>query len=139
MDDKRWYAKGLRFECTQCGNCCRSHGAYAYVYLSEADIQAIALHLGLERAEFLTRHCELDRGWVTLRTTDPACTFLRPDNTCGIYPVRPKQCATWPFWTENLERATWEGPVSECCPGIGTGPVHAADEIDRLARETDAI
>jgi Fe-S-cluster containining protein len=52
---------------------------------------------------------------------EPACAFLDENNRCKIYPVRPKQCATWPFWTENLERAAWEGPVKDCCPGIGKG------------------
>ena len=69
---------------------------------------------------------------------DPACPFLGADNRCHIYPVRPKQCATWPFWEENLERASWDGPVRECCPGIGSGPLHSAEEVERLAAETEA-
>lgn len=137
MIPKSWYANGLRFQCTQCGNCCRNHGAYAYVYLNEADVQSVAAHLGLERAAFLARHCVEEDGFVVLRMDAPACPFLLPDNRCGIYPVRPKQCATWPFWKDNLDPATWNGPVKACCPGIDTGPLHSAQEIDRLARETE--
>ena len=76
-------------------------------------------------------------GWVTLQMAEEACRFLREDHTCAIYPVRPKQCATWPFWEENLERERWEGPVRERCPGIGQGRLHSAEEIERLARETE--
>jgi Fe-S-cluster containining protein len=137
MPAKPWYHAGLRFSCTQCGNCCRNHGAYSYVYLAERDIEAIAAHLGLTRKRFLRDYCKREGGWVSLRMDRPACPFLQADNRCGIYPVRPKQCATWPFWKENLERATWDGPVRECCPGLDKGELHPATEVERTARETD--
>lgn len=137
MAPNPWYSKGLRFECTQCGNCCRNHGEYAYVYLAEADVEAIAGHLGLGREEFLSTWCEREDGHVVLRMDRPSCPFLDRDGRCRIYPVRPKQCATWPFWRENLDRATWEGPVKDCCPGIGRGPLHPASEVERLAAETE--
>lgn len=137
MGHKPWYDKGLRFNCTQCGNCCRNHGDYSYVYLAERDIEAIAAHLGLSREAFLERHCQSEEGWVSLRTDAPACPFLEEDHSCAIYPVRPKQCATWPFWEENLEKATWEGPVKDCCPGLDWGTLYPAEEVERLARETE--
>ena len=58
MTPKPWYGKGLRFECTSCGNCCRNHGDYTFVYLAEADIEAISGHLDLDREAFLERYCE---------------------------------------------------------------------------------
>lgn len=133
-----WYAAGLRFECTRCGSCCRNHGDYAWVYLADADVSAIAAYVGLSEAELLARYCREEDGWTALRMDRPACPFLRDDQSCAIYPVRPKQCATWPFWKENLRRATWEGPVKACCPGIGRGPTHSRAEIERSARETEA-
>jgi len=138
MSHKPWYDKGLRFACTQCGNCCRNHGAYTYVYLADHDVGAIAEHLGLSRRAFLREYCQEEDGWVTLRMDAPACRFLLEDNRCAIYPVRPKQCATWPFWEENLERSVWEGEVSDCCPGIGKGEVTPAAEVERIAAETEA-
>lgn len=137
MTPKPWYHKGLRFSCTQCGNCCKNHGDYSYVYLAEKDIEAIAAHLELPRERFLRDYCRREDGWVTLRMDQPACPFLQADNRCGIYPVRPKQCATWPFWAENLQRAAWEGPVRECCPGLDHGPLHTVAEIEQKARETE--
>lgn len=137
MDAKPWYGKGLRFECTQCGNCCRNHGAYSYVYLSEREVAAIAARVGLTRPDFLSRYCVIEDGWTVLRMDSPACPFLGSDNRCGIYAVRPKQCATWPFWKENLVESEWHGAVKECCPGIGSGPLVDAATIDRLARETE--
>jgi len=137
MAHKVWYENGLRFSCTRCGNCCRNHGAYTYVYLAQADVSAIARHLGLAEPEFLARHCQIEDGYVSLRMDAPACPFLEPGNTCAIYPVRPKQCATWPFWKENLRRETWEGEVKADCPGIDRGELHPREEIERIARENE--
>jgi len=135
MSSKPWYHKGLKFGCTQCGNCCRNHGEYSFVYLTPPEVTAIAGWLGVSRKEFLARYCTREDGAVTIRTDSPACPFLKEDNRCGIYPVRPKQCATWPFWRENLERAVWEDEVSACCPGIGKGEMHSAEEIEETASE----
>lgn len=135
MSSKPWYESGLRFGCTRCGNCCRNHGDYTYVYLAEADVSAIAQHLGLAPAAFLERYCREEGGWVSLRMDEPACPFLEAGNTCAIYPVRPKQCATWPFWKENLSRAAW-AEIAKDCPGIGKGELHPRAEVERVARET---
>ena len=63
--------------------------------------------------------------------------MLDGDGRCRVYPVRPLQCATWPFWTENLKPETWNGPVRETCPGIGQGRLYSRAEIERLAAERD--
>jgi Fe-S-cluster containining protein len=138
MPQEPWYRNGLRFECTQCGNCCRNHGEYSRIYLAPRDVAAIAGHLGLSEDTFRERWCEREDGWTILRTDAPACPFLGEEGRCGIYPVRPKQCATWPFWEENLERAAWEGPVADCCPGLGKGPLYSREEIEGRAAETEA-
>jgi uncharacterized protein len=136
--DNPWYANGLRFSCQRSGNCCKTHGEYAFIYLADQDVLAISRHLGLEPAEFRSKHCAEDEGYTILQIDAPRCPFLAPDNSCSIYPVRPKQCATWPFWQENLEdQARWEGPVKQCCPGIGQGELHSSEEIEELADETE--
>ena len=58
MSQPKWYADGLRFACTQCGNCCRNHGEYTYVYLTEVELREIPAHLGLSRKEFLERSAD---------------------------------------------------------------------------------
>lgn len=131
-----WYSEGLRFGCTACGACCTTHGECAYVYLAEGDVRAIAHYLKLERAEFLERYCKRDDGRVILRMDEPACAFLDERKRCRIYPVRPKQCATFPFWEEHLEPARW-AQLRTFCPGVDTGPLHPAAEVLRLARETE--
>jgi len=133
-----WYADGLSFECTGCGDCCRTHGEYAFVYLAARDVTAIAGFLGMTRLDFLNAYCATDPdGDVHLKKLVGDCDFLEAGGGCRIYPVRPKQCETWPFWRENLEEATWRGAVAPCCPGIGRGRRYSAEEIDTIADERD--
>src|ERR1044072_7741905 len=94
MEPKPWYSNGLRLQCTGCGNCCRNHGEYSFVNLTEVELRAIPQYLGITREEFLDRYCTKEPGSLwTLRMDSPACPFLDADNRCSIYPVRPMQCA----------------------------------------------
>lgn len=139
MADARWYEEGLRFQCTQCGNCCRNHGDYTYVYLTEVELEEMPAFLGLTRSEFLRRYGTKEPGsFWSLRMDQPACPFLSEDGRCQVYEVRPKQCRTWPFWEENLVEEVWKGPVKDCCPGLDQGKLTSADEVDRIAAETEA-
>ncbi|HTL52312.1 MAG TPA: hypothetical protein VL860_07060 [Planctomycetota bacterium] len=50
---------------------------------------------------------------------------------CSIYPVRPTQCRTYPFWKSVLDRigdSAWR-MHSESCPGINHGRTWTAEEI----------
>jgi len=135
----RWYEDGLAFECTACGKCCRDHGEYAFVYVSSRDLTALLAETGLDEATFLERYCAEDDGWTVLKRNGDACIFLDDKGHCGVYRARPKQCATWPFWLDNLEsRRVWEGPVKDCCPGIDQGPKRSADEALSIALENEA-
>lgn len=136
--DTRWYKDGLAFECTACGKCCRDHGEYTYVYVSDKDLQGLSAALSISEAEFLALYCsELD-GWTILNRKAEACVFLNDKGQCDVYLSRPKQCSTWPFWVDNLDaKRTWDGPVASCCPGIGEGALTTADEVDRIAKENE--
>jgi len=137
MGAEPWYRDGLRFECTACGACCRTCGEWAYVYVAARDAAAIAAHLGIDRERFAADFCDRDGGWLHLKMPSDDCVFLDSSGRCRVYPVRPRQCASWPFWTENLDRETWEGPISARCPGVGRGRLYSAEEIERIARERD--
>lgn len=135
-----FYRDGIRFECTGCGGCCVDHGDNIYVYLSESDVAAISRHLGLSHLHFFETYCESEDGYICLKSTGPACVFLHQADgvsRCRVYPVRPKQCATWPFWTENLNRNTWLSEIAPSCPGIGRGKRYTALAIEQIARERD--
>ncbi len=138
---KPWYAAGLRFECTGCGRCCINHGDEdAFVYLTKAEVKAMADHLAQDIETFKTTYCTTDDGDLILKDNGDRCIFLEADtNRCGVYEARPRQCKTWPFWSENLAHAEWNGSVKDLCPGIDQGRLYTRKEIEDLAAWTDAL
>ena len=122
IDPEVWYAQGLRFECTQCGNCCS--GFPGYVWLTLEDMERIAAYLKLTRDEFTRKFVrQVGERYSLVEKYDYDCTFLTRDRKtgksgCMIYPVRPTQCRTWPFWNQNLRSPeAWKG-ASDHCPGM---------------------
>jgi len=136
-----WYAEGLSFSCTRCGNCCG--GAPGYVWVQPADIIAIAAHLGMPPARFETQHTRrVGRRQSLLELPGGDCEFLvrDPDGTtrCRIHTVRPVQCRTWPFWKSNLHSArAWEAAARHC-PGINHGQHHPLPVIQEALRQNAA-
>ena len=109
-----WYKKGLRFQCTGCGACCSKEPGY--VWLSAAEIHAIADHLQISKEEFLRRYTRSIFGRISLLENKITfdCVFLK-DNKCQIYSARPMQCRTFPWWKENLESpAAWRETAVRC-------------------------
>jgi len=128
-DSLPWYHEGLRFECTQCGNCCT--GAPGVVWVTEDEMRSIAEFRGLSIGEMRIHYTRLVGGRMTLREfANGDCTFLDPQSRrCTIYPVRPAQCRTWPFWNSNLESPeTWTRGQS-VCPGMGKGELVSLEII----------
>ena len=130
---------GLRFECTQCGRCCRNNGEFAHVYLNREEVVALADFLGLRPSVFRRRHTFKDEyGWTQLRTSGPRCPFLDDDNgTCTVYEARPTQCRTFPFWRETIRDGEWTQEVRENCEGVGRGRLYSIQEAEVLMREMD--
>jgi len=125
-----WYADGLAFECTRCGACCT--GDPGFVWVTEEELAAIARFLGQPLSEVRDLHARRSRGRITLREkANGDCVFFDRRKGCTIYPVRPPQCRTWPFWGSNVATPEdWER-TCEVCPGSGTGEVIPVEEITR--------
>lgn len=141
---KPWYRRGLRFTCSECGGCCT--GAPGFVFVRKEDIARIAAHIGRSDEGLTSEHIRRVGSRYSL-TEDPKngdCCFLKRDGdrlTCEIYPVRPKQCRTWPFWNINLETAEAWKDVSDGCPGVNCGTLHTfeAIEISRKAKRVEDV
>ncbi len=126
-----WYADGLSFSCTQCGNCCT--GPSGYVWMPRRDLEAIADYLGLSHDEFTQRYTRLVGDRLALVDQHGGdCIFLTEDRQCSIQPVKPRQCRTYPFWPRLVaSRKNWQ-EESESCPGIGGGARYTQAEIDAI-------
>jgi Fe-S-cluster containining protein len=126
----------LRFACTGCGACCTG-GAGHEVETSAAEQEAIRGFLNLSRAWFRRRYLTRDRRGIRLGR-DGRCPFLGDDNRCRIYPVRPTQCRTYPWWPELIsERSDWDEEARRC-EGMNRGAIVPLARIERmLARERE--
>ena len=125
-----WYQDGLRFRCTRCGHCCT--GAPGYVWVNDEEVAAIAQHRGQTPAEVEALFTRTVGRRCSLRERPNGdCVFYDQKAGCTIYPVRPRQCRTWPFWESNV--ATPEDWERTCavCPGSGRGELIPAEEITR--------
>lgn len=131
-----WYVAGLHFECQKCGGCCSGPGE-GYIWVTRPEIELIAdflkIPVGQLRQKYLKR--------VGLRTTiieqsaTKDCIFLRKikgQKKCIIYPVRPGQCRTWPFWSENLANPSAWNKTAHKCPGINRGKLHSFEKIQKI-------
>ena len=127
---KPWYHEGLRFTCTQCGNCCT--GEPGNVWVDDAEMTAIAEQVGMSLPEFTKSRTKVGSRGRTLREkANGDCVFYDKKQGCTIYAVRPRQCRTWPFWDSNVgTRGNWEA-VQEGCPGAGKGELIPIEEITR--------
>lgn len=126
--------QGIRFECVAgCTGCCSIPG---YILVTEPEFAPIAEFLGLSVGRFKKQY--IKRYWknqFALNFPDSApCGFLS-EAGCRIYPVRPSQCETFPFWPENMTDSDAWDTVRKMCPGIDRGRLYTVDEItDIMAR-----
>jgi len=124
-----FHAKGLRFECTGCGTCCRARaGKPSWVYVTLDERRRLARHLKLSTSAFTRRYCAKTHGFWHLREPNHDCLFLE-GGRCSVYAARPGQCRTFPFWRENMGADAWARTAREC-EGIGRGRVWSREEIE---------
>jgi uncharacterized protein len=116
-DHSPWYAEGLRFECTGCGQCCT--GTPGYIWVNDEEIQNIAAFLKLSLEEFSNRYLRRVKGRLSLLELPKSfdCIFLK-DKKCQIYSVRPIQCRTYPWWPQNLKSEKDWREAARFCEGI---------------------
>jgi Fe-S-cluster containining protein len=155
-----WYAEGLHFSCTQCGNCCT--GGPGYVWISIEEVVRLAEHLKLSPEQVVERYCRKIDGKFSLKerrnregTYD--CIFLKeekppkalpnargevdqvplPVKKCSVYDARPLQCRTWPFWPENLSSRTRWNDSGRRCPGINEGRKFTRRQVEAVCDAAD--
>jgi uncharacterized protein len=126
-----WYKDGLRFTCTQCGDCCT--GAAGYVWVNDAEIRAIAAAIGeTDLAAFeekYVRKVGIRKSLKELANGD--CVFLDGQaRKCTVYQHRPRQCRTWPFWDSNVRTQKAWAETCEVCPGSGQGKLYSLEVIE---------
>ncbi len=121
---KRTEREGFSFTfdpdaCKQCrGNCCI--GESGNIFLNQKEIRAISEFLNMELSRFISDYLRKVSYKFSIREIkikgSYLCVFFDETNRrCSIYPVRPNQCRTFPFW--NYFKENPEALFKEC-PGV---------------------
>lgn len=131
---KKWYKDGLHFSCTECGNCCT--GPPGYVWISPEEIKMLSQFLGREDGRLADDQLRLVGARYSLtERANGDCVFLEHlpngQRICQVYPVRPLQCRTWPFWNSNLQSERAWDQAGRMCPGINRDKLHPIEEIEQ--------
>jgi Fe-S-cluster containining protein len=86
-----------KIDCLSCANCCKNYSPR----FKTPDIKRISKYLKMKESAFIEQYLSLDNeGDYVVRSTP--CPFLGEDNRCGIYDIRPSDCARFPYTDEDV-------------------------------------
>ncbi len=103
-------------DCLKCANCCKTTSPI----FEQDDIDRISKYLGVSAGSFIQRYLHMDEDGDFVLNSSP-CAFLKADNKCKIYDVRPKACADYPHTNrkrmQEILDITYENAF--VCPAVG--------------------
>jgi Fe-S-cluster containining protein len=127
-----WYRAGLSFTCTRCGACCT--GAPGYVWVNPEEIARLAAYRRETIEQFTRAYVRrVGNRYSLIEKPGGDCIFWDKQAGCTVYPARPVQCQTWPFWPENLASPEAWDHITRVCPGSGQGGWFSLEEIRAAA------
>lgn len=135
---ERFYDNGLKFACTGCGGCCKLDGGK--VFLTGQEVETMSEFLDISTDSFIEQYVknkEYEK-YLLKDGQNDNCIFLE-DERCKVYPVRPIQCKTFPFWPENMKSLYRWKIIAEECPGIGQGHLFIAAEITEVLNNRQTV
>jgi len=140
------FPAGVRFDCQQCGACCRvNHAALTY-----GEVKRLTSRLRrddfYEQGSIAHPLYGISYSGCRLAYAEGHCTFLTNENKCQIYDRRPLICRTYPFAITIAKDGKicvgMAGQVVEgnetVCPGFFPGEV-TLNELWSLARDMLSI
>ena len=126
IDRTYFFDEGIFFECQRCGACCT--GEPGIIYIDDDDVLRIAQFLDLPASSFIKQYLyPYGNGFSVLEDSTGKCLLY--EDRCTVYPVRPGQCSTYPFWFENLRSLKKWRRVAKECAGIGRGTHYSKEHI----------
>ncbi len=106
----------FRFRCTACGNCCRHEGS---VYFSAQDLENICHYLQKEPKALEGKLIQRRSNGLYVHDSSGPCILLDPKTKrCTVYPVRPFQCRSFPFWPSIFSSKASLEEAKQDCPGM---------------------
>lgn len=135
-----WFKDGLRFKCTECGQCCT--GTTGYVWITEDEIDNMAKALNISGESFKRQYVrQRDNRYALIerkmQNGDFDCIFLK-DKKCMVYQARPVQCRTFPWWQENIHsKESWQEAAASCEGINDEAPLVPYSQIIQLVRTNE--
>jgi len=123
----------------ECGACCAGPDE-GYIWVTKPEMELIAKYLDEPVEQLWGKYLKRmgKRATIIEEPLSRDCIFLTDTNgqkSCAIYPVRPNQCRTWPFWPDNLTTPNDWNRAAMKCPGINRGRLYSFEEIERLKKQ----
>ena len=124
----------FNFYCTGCGDCCRGGGN---VYFSQEEMENVKEFLNLSEEKWSLmkdRLVQFKKNGLYVHSSSKACIFIDKENLCRIYPVRPLQCRSYPYWPTVFENKKELLRHRKTCPGFhqNTAPVTSLQIVRRV-------
>ena len=117
--------------CQTCGGkCCRGFGGY--IWLNMEELREIAASRKMAVAIFSRQYIRQVKGRLSLQERVVngehfCCFFDIFDRRCTIYPNRPEQCRTFPFWNQFRQEPQ---KIFLECPGVFSRSAGPAENVD---------
>lgn len=128
-----FFDPGLRFECQRCGACCC--GEPGTIYVAPDELAPLAAHLDTTPERLIRAALYPFRDSYSIgEHADGRCLFY--EHGCQIYPVRPRQCRSYPFWREHLRSWRRWQVLARHCPGIGRGRLLTRQHVLELVQQS---
>lgn len=119
----------FKFECQQCGNCCRNRGDA--VVINGVDVYRACKELKCTAEEFLNKHALFNIGpnsklpvFTLKERSDGSCSLLRKGK-CMVQNGKPVVCALYPLGrmlaTAQDKYDYFTQPMDQACPGVQHG------------------
>ncbi|TVQ43397.1 MAG: YkgJ family cysteine cluster protein [Saprospirales bacterium] len=84
-------------DCLDCAACCKNFSPT----FKPTDIKRISKYIGMKEGDFIDEYLQIDEDNDYVVKTKP-CPFLQVDNSCGVYEVRPTDCARFPYTDSDV-------------------------------------
>ncbi len=117
------------FDCSACetcgGKCCT--GERGYIFCNVDELKLIASFLKLPFDDFTQKYVKkvgykyslIEKPDVQVEDSYACIFFDTIKRKCQIYPVRPKQCRTFPFWNNFLDENSQDFRyLIQMCKGV---------------------
>jgi Fe-S-cluster containining protein len=132
------YPKRIRFICDRCAICCGDTKDRTRAILL---LKLEAYRISKKTSKSVEGFAEEIRGrepysYKMKKRGNGKCVFLKEDNLCAVYHIRPLVCSFYPFELKDTRNGKHTFAYTNECPCIGKGSELRRSYFEKLFQET---